>query len=373
MPSCECMHNEDDEDEEAECLCGACGDIYDPNSFSCFFNHVETDRYVPRSLFVDLEPTVVDEIRTGSYRGLFHPERLLTGKEDAANNFSRGKFTVGKEILDPTMDILQKMADECDSMQGFMIFHSFGGGTGSGFTSLVMDSLKDEYKKKSVLEFPIYPAPQMSTAVVEPYNAICCTHSGLENAEVAFLVDNEAIYDICSRNLYVPRPTYTNLNRLISQIVSGITCSLRFKGALNVDLNEFQTNLVPYPRIHFPVATFSPIIGPDKVNHEENTTFKITRQCFDLQHQMLKSIDGQQKYMACTMLYRGAVNPKDVNQAINFVKGLEKVKFVDWCPTGFKVGINHQPTTVIPGGDLASVRRSVTMLSNCSGIIKAWE
>ena len=77
--------------------------------------------------------------------------------------------------------------------------------------------------------------------------------------------------------------------------------------------------------------------------------------------------------MACTMLYRGAVNPKDVNQAINFVKGLDKVKFVDWCPTGFKVGINHQPTTVIPGGDLAAVRRSVTMLSNCSGIIKAWE
>ena len=89
---------------------------------------------------MDLEPTVIDEIRTGSYRGLFHPERLLTGKEDAANNFSRGKFTVGKEILDPTMDTLQKMADECESMQGFMLFHSFGGGTGSGFTSLVMEA-----------------------------------------------------------------------------------------------------------------------------------------------------------------------------------------------------------------------------------------
>ena len=53
--------------------------------------------------------------------------------------------------------------------------------------------------------------------------------------------------------------------RLIAQIISSITASLRFDGALNVDLNEFQTNLVPYPRIHFPLATYSPVISADKV------------------------------------------------------------------------------------------------------------
>ena len=82
---------------------------------------------------------------------------------------------------------------------------------------------------------------------------------------MAFLVDNQAIYDICKINLEVTRPTYTNLNRLIAQIISSITASLRFDGALNVDLNEFQTNLVPYPRIHYPLATYGPVISASRV------------------------------------------------------------------------------------------------------------
>lgn len=234
--------------------------------------------------------------------------------------------------------------------------------------------LSEEFAKKSTLELPIYPAPNISTAIVEPYNAMFCTNTGLEYSDCAFLVDNEAIYDICCRNLGVCSPTYTNLNRLIAQLVSSVTCSLRFKSgsALNMDLSEFQTNLVPYPRIHFPVATLSPIMGADKVEHERNSTFKITRDAFDLQNQMLKCQDTSQTYMACCMMYRGDVCPKDVNTAINHVKGLHDVNFVDWCPTGFKIGINGQPTQVVPGGDLAKLSRTVCMMSNTSAIAKAW-
>merc|ERR1711918_120133 len=48
------------------------------------------------------------------------------------------------------------------------------------------------------------------------------------------------------------------------------------------------------------------------------------------------------------------------------------IQFVDWCPTGFKVGINYQPPTVVPGGDLAKVQRAVCMLSNTTAIAEAW-
>ena len=41
--------------------------------------------------------------------------------------------------------------------------------------------------------------------------------------------------------------------------------------------------------------------------------------------------------MAVCLLYRGDVVPKDVNAAIANVKSQKSIKFVDWCPTGFKV------------------------------------
>ncbi len=69
----------------------------------------------------------------------------------------------------------------------------FSGGTGSGFTSLLMERLSLDYGKKSKLEFAVYPAPQVSTAVVEPYNSILTTHCTLEHSDCAFMVDNGKI------------------------------------------------------------------------------------------------------------------------------------------------------------------------------------
>ena len=319
----------------------------------------------------------MDEVRTGTYRNLFHPEHMITGKEDASNNYARGHYTVGKELIDQVLDKVRRVADNCSGLQGFLVFHSFGGGTGSGFGALLMERLSVDYGKKCKLEFCVYPAPQVATSVVEPYNAILTTHTTLEHSDCSFMVDNEAIYDICRRNLGIDRPDYINLNRLIAQgirgsnllrllvliiciiVVSSITASLRFDGSLNVDLNEFQTNLVPYPRIHFPLVAYSPIVASTKSSYESNSVQEITMSCFEPTNQMVKCDPRNGKYMATCLLYRGDVVPKEVNNAVASLKTKRTIQFVDWCPTGFKIGICYQPPQMVPNGDLAMVNRAV--------------
>jgi tubulin alpha len=342
------------------------------DAFTTFFSDTGAGRYVPRSVFIDLEPTVIDEIRTGTYSELFHPDCLISGKEDAANNFARGHNTVGKDIVDLCLDRIRRLADNCSGLQGFLAFNSVGGGTGSGLGTLLLERLSVDYGKKTKIGFTIYPSPQLSTAVVEPYNSVLSTHSMLEHNDVTVLLDNEAVYDICKCYLDIERPSYTNLNRLIAQGISSLTASLRFEGCLNVDIAEFQTNLVPYPRIHFMLSSYAPIIPAERVYHEQLSVAEITNSAFEPASMMAKCDPRHGKYMACCMMYRGDVVPKDVNSAVATIKHKRTVQFVDWCPTGFKCGINYQPPTVVPGGDLAKVMRAVCMISNNTAIAEVF-
>merc|ERR1712167_505827 len=79
---------------------------------------------------------------------------------------------------------------------------------------------------------------------------------------------------------------------------------------------------------------------------------------FEPASMMAKCDPRHGKYMACCLMCRGDVVPKDVNAAVATIKTKRTIQFVDWCPTGFKCGINYQPPTVVPGGDLAKVQRA---------------
>ncbi|XP_075591017.1 tubulin alpha chain-like [Dermatophagoides farinae] len=341
---------------------------FEDDAHSTFFSETSENKLVPRALFCDLEPSVIDEVRNGTYGQLFHPEQLISHKEDAANNYARGHYTVGKEVIDNVMDKIRKLVENCSGLQSFLMYHAVGGGTGSGLGCLILEKLALEYGKKSKLNICTWPAPEISTAIVEPYNAVLCTHSFIEHTDVTFLMDNEAIYDICTKQLSVEHPSYHNLNRLIAQVISSFTVSLRFDGALNVDITEFQTNLVPFPRIHFCMSSYAPLITPELCRSEAISVQDLTRSIVQPENHFAKFNPNAGSYIAMCLLYRGDVVPKDTNAAIRQIKSLPNVKFVPWCPTGFKAGLNYMPPTYIPDGDLAKVSRALCACSNSTGM-----
>merc|ERR1711937_486691 len=188
--------------------------------------------------------------------------------------------------------------------------------------------------------------------IVEPYNAMLSTHWLLDHTEVSLMLDNEAIYAICQKQLDIDRPSYSQLNIIISKVVSSMSAALRFDGEANVDLGEFQTNLVPFPRLHFMTTALAPVISEKKSSHEAQTVREITDHVFQPKNMLVKYEDFdpvEDKYMAISLNYRGEIMSKEANATANWLKQNNKVSFAEWCPTGFKIGLNGTPAAAVDG------------------------
>ncbi|PWZ54842.1 Tubulin beta-1 chain [Zea mays] len=90
----------------------------------------------------------------------------------------------------------------------FQVCHSLGGGTGSGMGMLLISKIGEEYPDRMMLTFSVFPSPEVSDTVVEPYNATMSVHRLVENADECMVLDNEALYDICFRTLKLTTPSY---------------------------------------------------------------------------------------------------------------------------------------------------------------------
>eukprot|EP00171_Calliarthron_tuberculosum_P004201 IDg4201t1 len=156
---------------------------------------------------------------------------------------------------------------------------------------------------------------------------------------------------------------------MISHVVSSLTASLRFGGALNVDIAEFQTNLVPYPRINFMLASYAPIISFDRANHTETDVATLTASVFAPDAAFANCDPRAGRYIAVALSYRGKdVFPADVNRAVRAFRRKKSVRFVDWSPSGVKIGMNDRPPVCAPGDGLACAKRSVCAIANSTAI-----
>jgi len=210
---------------------------------------------------------------------------------------------------------------------------------------------------------------------VEPYNALLATHWLLDHTDVSLLLDNEAIYGICQKQLRIPKPDVGNLNRLISKVISSMTASLRFSGELNVDLTEFQTNLVPFPRLHFMTTGMSPIIPKADIATASSDVQKITDDCFKPNNWFVKFTEfdpTEDKYMAISLNYRGDVGTQESSSTVQWLKSNNKIILVEWCPTGFKIGINSVPAATLPSDDVGAFKKNAVVIANNTAIARVF-
>ncbi|CAK0889037.1 unnamed protein product [Prorocentrum cordatum] len=141
-----------------------------------YYNEATGGRYVPRAVLMDLEPGTMDSVRAGPFGQLFRPDNFVFGQTGAGNNWAKGHYTEGAELIDSVLDVVRKEAEGCDCLQGFQMCHSLGGGTGAGMGTLLISKVREEYPDRIMETFSVIPSPKVSDTVVEPYNAVLSFH-----------------------------------------------------------------------------------------------------------------------------------------------------------------------------------------------------
>lgn len=308
-----------------------------------YYNEAQGGKYVPRAVLVDLEPGTMDAVKAGPLASMFRPDNLVFAQSGAGNNWAKGHYTEGAELIDSVLEVVRKESEGCDCLQGFQITQSLGGGTGSGMGTLLLSKIREEYPDRMMCTFSVAPSPKVSDTVVEPYNATLSMHQLVENADEVFCIDNEALYDICFRTLKLTNPTYGDLNHLVSSVMSGITCSLRFPGQLNSDLRKLAVNLIPFPRLHFFLIGFAPLTSRAAQDFRSVTVPELVSQMFDSKNMMAACDPRHGRYLTASAMFRGKMSTKEVEDQMSLLKNKNSGFFVEWIPHNIKSSVCNIP------------------------------
>nr|DAD18900.1 TPA_asm: hypothetical protein HUJ06_020363 [Nelumbo nucifera] len=280
-----------------------------------YFNEASGGRYVPRAVLMDLEPGTMDSLRTGPIGQIFRPDNFVFGQNGAGNNWAKGHYTEGAELIDSVLDVVRKEAENC------------------------------EYPDRMMLTFSVFPSPKVSDTVVEPYNATLSVHQLVENADECMVLDNEALYDICFRTLKLTNPSFGDLNHLISTTMSGVTCCLRFPGQLNSDLRKLAVNLIPFPRLHFFMVGFAPLTSRGSQQYRALTIPELTQQMWDAKNMMCAADPRHGRYLTASAMFRGKMSTKEVDEQMINVQNKNSSYFVEWIPNNVKSSVCDIPPT----------------------------
>ncbi|KAJ2801608.1 hypothetical protein H4R20_003603 [Coemansia guatemalensis] len=325
-----------------------------------YFTEARGNRYVPRIVAVDLEPGVLDSIKESKYGRLFRPESMVSAQSGAGNNWAKGFYTEGAELLDDVLDNIRHDVEACDLLSGFQLCHSIGGGTGSGMGSLMLQKIREEYPDRMMSTFTVVPSQKTSDTVVEPYNSVLTLHHLIENSDMTFCLDNEALSRICESSLKIKSPVHSDMNALVAKVMSGVTTSLRFPGQLNADLRKLAVNMVPFPRLHFMLTGIAPLTSAKNISYRNITVPDLCQQMYNADNMMVNIDPRHGRYLTCATMFRGRVSLQECEDTIWNYAEKNSSAFIEWIPNSTQIAVCDVPPV---GMDI-----SATFLGNSTAI-----
>ncbi|KAK7461878.1 Tubulin beta-2 chain [Stygiomarasmius scandens] len=328
-----------------------------------YFIEVESQgekRYVPRSTQIDLEAGVCNRLRSGPIGGLFRPDTYVTGQPGAGNNWAKGFYTEGAELVDSLLEVIRQQAEACEVLQGFQLLHSLGGGSGAGLGCLLLSKLREEFPDRMLATFSVLPSPKVSETVVEPYNAMLSVHQLLDTSDLSICIDNEALYNIATGALKIKQPAFPDLNQLISKVMCGISTSLRFPGQLNGDLRKLGMNLIPFPRLHFLMPSYAPMYDTKAQAYQGTKVSELTQALFDRKNLFVACDPRFGRYLTAATIFRGSVASREAEYAVLDLQKRNAAHFAEWIPDNVSVSLCSVP----PVGQ----KQAATALANSTAI-----
>ena len=234
----------------------------------------------------------------------------------AGNNFSSG-WSQGQLLFDDISDIIDREAEGSDSLEGFMLLHSIAGGTGSGLGSFCLENLNDRFPKKLIQTYSVFPNNEVaSDVVVQPYNSLLTLRRLTEKADSVVVLDNAALNRIACDRLHIQNPTFAQTNQLVSTVMSASTTTLRYPGYMNNDLVGLISSLIPTPKCHFLMTSYTPFTG-DQVDLAKSvrktTVMDVMRRLLQPKNRMVSTTPSKKScYISILNIIQGEVDPTDV-------------------------------------------------------------
>ena len=302
----------------------------------------------------------MDTIRAMEVGKMFKPDNFVYGANGAGNNWAKGHYTEGAELVDQAMDVLRREAESCDCLQGFQLTHSLGGGTGSGMGTLLLSKIKEEFPDRMIMTYSVFPSASVSDTVTEPYNTTLSVNQLLENVDEVVVLDNEALYNICTQSLNLKTPSFSDMNELVSKAMSGITACLRYPGQLNSDLRKLAVNLIPFPRLHFFMTGYAPLTNSANSAFRQYSVAELTSQQFDAKNMMCACDPRRGRYLTAAAIFRGKVATRDVDECMREIHQRYAPYFVEWIPNNITTSVS----SVAPAGS----PMATTFLGNSTAI-----